>query len=83
MPDTVPLHVAPTQALTLVLTALTDLSDWIANTADPDSPPDPIPSSIALRRTSGKLRDAAEILDDAARRAQPAPPHPSKALLDR
>ena len=83
MHDTVPLHVAPTQALTLVLTALTDLSDWIANTADPASPPDPVPPSIALRRTSGKLRDVAEILDAAARRAQPASPHPPKSLLDR
>ena len=83
MPETAPIHVAPSQALSLGLTALTDLSDWIANTADPDLPPDPIPPSIALRRASRKLRDAAEILDDAARRAQPAPPHPSKALLDR
>ena len=79
MPDTVPLHVAPSQALTLALTALTDLSDWIANTTDPASPPDPIPPSIALRRTSSKLRGAAEILDDAARRAQPAQPPPPNA----
>ena len=83
MPDTAPLHVAPSQALSLALAALTDLSDWIANTADPDSPPDPIPPSIALRRVSRKLRGAAEIIDAAARRAQPAPPHPSKGLLDR
>ena len=83
MPDTDPLHLAPSQALSVTLAALTDLSDWIANTADPAAPPDPIPPSITLRRTSGKLRVAAEILDDAARRAQPAPPHPSKSLLDR
>ena len=83
MPETAPLYLAPSQALSLALAALTDLSDWIANTADTASPPDPIPPSIALRRVSRKLRGAAEILDDAARRAQPVQPHPSKTLLDR
>ena len=83
MPETAPLHLAPSQALSVALAALTDLSDWIANTADPDLPPDPIPPSIAMRRASGRLRGAAEILDDAARRAQPGQPHPPKALLDR
>ena len=83
MHATAPLHLAPSQALSAALAALTELSDWIANTADPASPPDPIPPSIALRRTSRKLHGAAEILDDAARRAQPAQPHPPKSLLDR
>ena len=79
MHDTAPLHLAPSQALSAALPALTDLSDWIANTADPAVPPDPIPTSIAMRRASSKLRGAAEILDDATRRAQPAQPHPPDA----
>ena len=83
MPDTAPTCLAPSQALSVALAALTDLSDWIANTADPASPHDPIPTSIALRRVARKLRGAAEILDDAARRAQPAQPRPPTALLDR
>ena len=83
MHHTAPLYLASSQALSTALVALTDLSHWIAHTGDPASPPDPIPPSIALRRVSEKLRGAAEILDDAARRAQPAPPHPPKALLHR
>ena len=40
MHATAPLHLAPSQALSAALPALTDLSDWIANTADPAAPPD-------------------------------------------
>ena len=60
------IHGAPAGALRRALEALSQLSFWIAWTADPDLYPDPPVSARCLREATDGLRKAADHLDAAA-----------------
>ena len=51
------------------LEALSQLSFWIAWTADPDLAPEPFVSARCIRDAANALRKAADLLDQAADRA--------------
>ena len=63
------IHGAPAQALRQALKALSELSFWIAWTADPDLAPEPHVSVRCIRDAASALRKAADLLDRAADRA--------------
>lgn len=64
------IHGAPAKALRQALKALSELSFWIAWTADPDLAPEPFVSIRCMRDAATALRKAAELLDQAAERAE-------------
>ena len=64
------IHGAPAEALRRALEALSQLSFWIAWTADSDLYPDAPVSARCLRDAAGGLRKAADLLDQAADRAE-------------
>ena len=64
------IHGAPAEALRRALKALSQLSFWIAWTADPDLAPEPHVSLRCIRDAASALRKAADLLDQAADRAQ-------------
>ena len=64
------IHGAPAEALRRALEALSQLSFWIAWTADSDLAPDPPVSVRCIRDTAKTLRKAADLLDQAADRAE-------------
>ena len=64
------IHGAPAEALRRALEALSQLSFWIAWTADPDLAPDPPVSVRCIRDAANALRKAADLLDQAADRAE-------------
>ena len=64
------IHGAPAEALRRALEALSQLSFWIAWTADPDLAPDPRVSARCIRDAANALRKAADLLDQAADRAE-------------
>ena len=63
------IHGAPAEALRRALEALSQLSFWIAWTADPDLAPEPVVSIRCIRDAANVLRKAADLLDQAADRA--------------
>ena len=63
------IHGAPAEALRRALKALSQLSFWIAWTADPDLAPEPHVSVRCIRDAAAALRNAADLLDQAADRA--------------
>ena len=64
------IHGAPAEALRRALKALSQLSFWIAWTADSDLAPEPPVSARCIRDAANALRNAAELLDQAADRAE-------------
>ena len=64
------IHGAPTEALRRALKALSELSFWIAWTADSDLAPEPRVSARCIRYAATALRQAANLLDQAAERAE-------------
>ena len=64
------IHGAPAEALRRALDALSQLSFWIAWTADSDLAPEPPVSARCIRDAANALRKAAELLDQAAHRAE-------------
>ena len=64
------IHGAPADALRQALKALSGLSFWIAWTADPDLAPEPHVSVRCIRDAATALRRAADLLDQAADRAE-------------
>ena len=64
------IHGAPAEALRRALKALSQLSFWIAWTADPDLAPEPHVSIRCIRDAAAALRNAAELLDQASDRAE-------------
>ena len=64
------IHGAPAEALRRALEALSQLSFWIAWTADSDLAPDPPVSARCIRDAASALRKAADLLDQAADRAE-------------
>ena len=64
------IHGAPAEALRQALKALSQLSFWIAWTADPDLAPEPHVSARCMRDAASALRDAADLLNRAAERAE-------------
>jgi len=64
------IHGAPAEALRQALKALSQLSFWIAWTADPDLAPEPFVSTRCMRDAATALRNAADLLDQAAERAE-------------
>ncbi|MCY4550697.1 MAG: hypothetical protein OXC28_20225 [Defluviicoccus sp.] len=64
------IHGAPAEALRRALKALSQLSFWIAWTADPDLAPTPHVSVRCIRDAAAALRNAADLLDQAADRAE-------------
>ena len=64
------IHGAPAQALRRALKALSELSFWIAWTADSDLAPEPRVSARCIRDAATELRQAADLLDQAADRAE-------------
>ena len=64
------IHGAPAEALRRALEALSQLSFWIAWTADPDLAPEPAVSIRCIRDAANTLRKAADLLDQAADRAE-------------
>ena len=64
------IHGAPAEALRRALQALSQLSFWIAWTADSDLAPDPPVSVRCMRDAANALRKAADLLDQAADRAE-------------
>ena len=64
------IHGAPAEALRRALKALSQLSFWIAWTADPDLAPEPHVSVRCIRDAAAALRNAADLLDQAADRAE-------------
>ncbi len=64
------IHSAPAEALRRALKALSQLSFWIAWTADPDLAPEPHVSVRCIRDAAAALRNAADLLDQAADRAE-------------
>ena len=67
------IHGAPAEALRRALKALSELSFWIVCTADPDLAPEPHVSTRCMRDAANELRKAADLLDQAAARADPQP----------
>ena len=67
------IHGAPAEALRRALEALSQLSFWIAWTADPDLAPEPHASVRCIRDTANSLRKAADLLDRAAHRTDTDP----------
>ena len=65
------IHGAPAEALRRALKALSELSFWIAWTADSDLAPEPHVSLRCIRDAAIELRKAADLLDQAAERAEP------------
>ena len=64
------IHSAPAEALRRALKALSQLSFWIAWTADPDLAPEPHVSVRCIRDAAAALGNAADLLDQAADRAE-------------
>ncbi len=64
------IHGAPAEALRRALQALSQLSFWIAWTADSDLAPDPPVSARCIRDATNALRKAADLLDQAAAGAE-------------
>ncbi len=64
------IHGAPAEALRRALKALSELSFWIAWTADFDLSPEPHVSVRCIRDGATELRKAADLLDQAADRAE-------------
>ena len=64
------IHGAPAEALRRALKALSELSFWIAWTADSDLAPEPPVSARCMRDAADALRKAADLLDQAADRAE-------------
>ena len=64
------IHGAPAEALRRALQALSQLSFWIAWTADSDLAPEPPVSARCIRDAANALRKAADLLDQAADRAE-------------
>ena len=64
------IHGAPAEALRRALKALSELSFWIAWTADSDLAPEPFVSIRCIRDAAKELRKAADLLDQAADRAE-------------
>ena len=64
------IHHAPAKALRRALEALSQLSFWIAWTADSDLAPDSLVSARCIRDAANALRKAADLLDQAADRAE-------------
>ena len=64
------IHGAPAEALRRALKALSELSFWIAWTADSDLAPEPFVSIRCIRDAASELRKAADLLDQAADRAE-------------
>ena len=64
------IHGAPAEALRRALEALSQLSFWIAWTADSDLAPDPHVSVRCIRDAANALRKAADLLNQAADRAE-------------
>ena len=64
------IHGAPAEALRRALKALSELSFWIAWTADSDLAPEPHVSVRCIRDGASELRKAADLLDQAADRAE-------------
>ena len=64
------IHGAPAEALRRALKALSQLSFWIAWTADSDLAPEPPVSVRCIRDAADALRKAADLLDQAADRAE-------------
>ncbi len=64
------IHGAPAEALRRALEALSQLSFWIAWTADPDLAPEPPVSARCMRDAANALRKAANLLAQAADRAE-------------
>ncbi|MCY4028359.1 MAG: hypothetical protein OXH75_18850 [Acidobacteria bacterium] len=60
------IHGAPAEALRRALKALSELSFWIAWTADPDLAPEPHVSARCMRDAASALHRAADLLDQAA-----------------
>ena len=60
------IHGAPAEALRRALKALSELSFWIAWTADSDLAPEPPVSARCMRDAADALRKAADLLDQAA-----------------
>ncbi len=61
-------HGAPAEALRRALEALSQLSFWIAWTADSDLAPEPPVSARCIRDAANALRKAADLLGQAADR---------------
>ena len=64
------IHGAPAEALRRALEALSQLSFWIAWTADPDLAPEPVVSVRCIRDAANALRKAAGLLDQAGDRVE-------------
>ena len=64
------IHGAPAEALRRALQALSQLSFWIAWTADSDLAPEPPVSARCIRDAASALRKAADLLDQTADRAE-------------
>ena len=64
------IHGAPAEALRRALKALSELSFWLAWTADSDLAPEPPVSARCMRDAADALRKAADLLDQAAYRAE-------------
>ncbi len=64
------IHGAPAEALRRALKALSELSFWIAWTADPDLAPERVVSARCMRDAANALRQAADLLEQAADRAE-------------
>ena len=60
------IHGAPAEALRRALKALSQLSFWIAWTADPDLAPEPHVSVRCIRNAADAFPKAADLLDCAA-----------------
>ena len=63
------IHGAPAEALRQALKALSQLSFWVAWTADSDLAPESHASVRCIRDAATALRKAADLLDQAADRA--------------
>ena len=64
------IHGTPAEALRRALKALSELSFWIAWTADSDLAPEPHVSVRCIRDGASELRKVADLLDQAADRAE-------------
>ncbi|MDE0704055.1 MAG: hypothetical protein OXH59_10060 [Rhodospirillaceae bacterium] len=64
------IHGPPAEAVRRALKALSELSFWIAWTADSDLVPEPHVSIRCMRDGANELRKAADLLDQAADRAE-------------
>ena len=62
------IHGVPAEALRRALEALSQLSFWIAWTADSDLAPEPPVSALCIRDTANAPRKAADLLGQAADR---------------